>query len=372
MDVAGRIGRVIDHFGEAGCDALLVSDLLNIRYLTGFTGSAARLVLQPGEPGVLVTDGRYEDQAAQELARSGVGARVAVGRSQQAQREVLEEALGHVPRIALEAASVTWADQQGYAQLFVRSELVPTVGLVEERRVVKDEGELARLERAADIAGAALANVFGLLDTEPTEADFALALDSEMRRLGASGPSFETIVAGGPNAGLPHHRPDGRRIREGDLLVLDFGATVDGYHSDMTRTAMLGDPSADQAELLTLVTEAQERGVAAVRHGVAARDVDAACRSFIAAAGWGERFTHGTGHGVGLRIHEAPWVNATSTDILVTGAVVTVEPGVYRGPLGGVRVEDSLVVLADGCRSLTTTPKDLSCLRSPPTSSRTG
>ena len=112
--------------------------------------------------------------------------------------------------------------------------------------------------------------------------------------------------------------------------------------------------------------------MAAVRHGVAARDVDAACRSFIAAAGWGERFTHGTGHGVGLRIHEAPWVNATSTDTLVTGAVVTVEPGVYRGPLGGVRVEDSLVVLADGCRSLTTTPKDLSCLRSPPTSSRTG
>jgi Xaa-Pro aminopeptidase len=372
MATVGRIGRVTDQLGAAGCDALLVSDLLNIRYLTGFTGSAARLVLGPGELAVLVTDGRYEDQAAQELASAGVAARVAVGRSQQAQRDVLEGVLGGVPRIGLEAAHVSWADQQGYAQLFSGSELVPTVGLVEERRVVKDDGELARLQRAADIAGEALAHVFGLLDQEPTEAEFALALDSEMRRLGASGPSFETIVAGGPNAGLPHHRPDGRRIREGDLLVLDFGATVDGYHSDMTRTAMLGDPSADQAELLALVTEAQARGVAAVRDGVAASDVDAVCRSFIAAAGWGERFTHGTGHGVGLRIHEAPWVNATSTDTLVTGAVVTVEPGVYRGPLGGVRVEDSLVVLADGSRSLTTTPKDLSCLRSPPTSSRTG
>ena len=257
MDVAGRIGRVTDHFGEAGCDALLVSDLLNIRYLTGFTGARRGWSLQPGEPAVLVTDGRYEDQAAQELAGAGVEARVAVGRSQQAQRDVLEEVLGRVPRVGLEAATVTWADQQGYAQLFARSELVPTVGLVEERRVVKDEGELARLQRAADIAGEALANVFGLLDDEPTEADFALALDSEMRRLGASGPSFETIVAGGPNAGLPHHRPDGRRIREGDLLVLDFGATVDGYHSDMTRTAMLGEPSAEQAELVALVTEAQ-------------------------------------------------------------------------------------------------------------------
>ena len=163
---------------------------MNIRYLTGFTGSAARLVLQPGEPAVLVTDGRYEDQAAQELAGAGVGARVAVGRSQQAQRDVLEEVLGRVPRVGLEAAHVTWADQQGYAQLFARSELVPTVGLVEERRVVKDDGELARLQRAADIAGEALANVLGLLDDEPTEADFALALDSEMRRLGASGPEL--------------------------------------------------------------------------------------------------------------------------------------------------------------------------------------
>jgi Xaa-Pro aminopeptidase len=135
---------------------------------------------------------------------------------------------------------------------------------------------------------------------------------------------------------------------------------------------MLGDPSAEQAELIELVTAAQALGVAAVRAGVPAREVDAACRTAIADAGLGEHFTHGTGHGIGLRIHEAPWVNATSTDTLVAGAVVTVEPGVYRGSLGGVRVEDSLVVLDDGCRPLTTTPKDLSCLRSPPTTSRTG
>jgi Xaa-Pro aminopeptidase len=271
------------------------------------------------------------------------------------------------PRLGLEAAHVSWADQRAYTELFAIASLEPTEGLVEGLRLVKDDGELARLERACSIASDALASVIGLLDTGPSEAEFALALDSEMRRLGAEGPSFDTIVASGPNAGFPHHRPDGRRIREGDLVVLDFGATLDGYHSDMTRTAVLGEPSAEQAELVALVTEAQARGVAAVAEGVAAVDVDAACRSFIADAGWGERFTHGTGHGIGLRIHEAPWVNATSTDVLAARAVVTVEPGVYRGPLGGVRVEDSVVVLPGGCRPLTTTPKDLACLRSPPT-----
>ncbi len=366
MDVAARIGRVADHLHDTECDALLVTDLVNIRYLTGFTGSAARLVLRR-DGAALVTDGRYEDQAAEELAASGVEASVVVGRSQEVQRDHLARLLQRHRRIGLEAAHVSWADQQSYTQLFQRAQLVATAGLVEGRRLVKDPGELARLQRAADIAGQALAAVFGLLDTEPTEASFALALDSEMRRLGAEGPSFETIVASGPNAGLPHHRPDGRRIGEGDLVVLDFGALVDGYHSDMTRTAMLGDPSPEQADMVELVTAAQAIGVAAVAAGVPATEVDAACRSVIAEAGWGERFTHGTGHGIGLRIHEAPWLNPASADVLVAGAVVTVEPGVYRGPFGGVRVEDSVVVLEGGCRPLTTTPKDLSCLRSPPT-----
>ncbi len=348
----------------AGLSALLVTDLVNIRYLTGFSGSAARLVVRSSDHAVLVTDGRYGDQAAEESHRAGVDLDVAVGRSQQAQRDVLGELLAPHRRVGLEAEHVSWGDQLGYAELLPDAELVATRGIVEGLRLVKDDGEIARLEHAAALASTALANVFDVLDDEPTEAAFALALDTEMRRLGADGPSFDTIVAAGANAGLPHHHPSPRRIREGDLLVLDFGATVDGYHSDMTRTAMLGEPTLEQAELIALVTEAQARGVAAVRAGVRAAEVDAVCRDFITAAGWGERFTHPTGHGIGLRIHEAPWVNATSADVLVEGATVTVEPGVYRGSLGGVRVEDSLLVLPGGCRPLTTTPKDLACLRS--------
>ena len=361
MDVGGRVGRLRTVLGAAGCEALLVTSLTNVRWLTGFSGSAGRVVVLPDEL-VLVTDGRYGDQARLELDAAGVDGRVAEGRNLAAQLDSLVDLVAGVRRLGLEAEHVSWAAQQGYAGAF-GSELVATTGLVEGLRLVKDAGEVARIETAADIASEALAHVLPLLADEPAETEFALALDTEMRRLGAEGPSFETIVAAGPNGGFPHHRPDARRIVEGDLLVVDFGALVDGYHSDMTRTVAVGEPSPERAELLALVTEAEALGVAAVRAGIDAKAVDAACRDYITAAGWGERFTHGTGHGVGLLIHEAPWVNATSTDVLGEGTVVTVEPGVYRGGLGGARVEDTVIVTSDGCRPLTKTPKDLSCLR---------
>jgi Xaa-Pro aminopeptidase len=362
MAVAARAGRLRQALAVADCDALLVTSLTNVRWLTAFTGSAARVVVLPDEL-VLVTDGRYGEQAELELRAAGVDGRVAVGRSQAAQRELLIDAIGGTSRLGLEAEHVSWAAQQGYAQAFERARLVATTGLVEGLRLVKDQGEVARIEAAADIASAALDHVLPLLADEPFETEFALALDTEMRRLGADGPSFDTIVAAGANAGFPHHRPAGRSIVEGDLLVIDFGALVDGYHSDMTRTVCVGDPSPERAELLALVTETEALGVAAVAPGLDAKAIDAVCRDHITAAGWGEQFTHGTGHGVGLLIHEAPWLNTTSTDVIAEGTVLTIEPGVYRGALGGARVEDTVLVTSDGCRPLTKTPKDLTCPR---------
>jgi Xaa-Pro aminopeptidase len=364
--VSGRDDRVRAALSTHGAEALVVSSLTNVRWLTGFTGSAGRAVVLPDEV-VLITDGRYGDQAADQLTTAGAAARVVVGRSAGAQDQLLVDLVRDVGVVGLEAAHVSWADQRRYAQLVPGVELVPTAGVVEGERVVKDPAEVARIEAAAAIASAALAAVYDQLFGEPSERAFALALDTEMRRLGADGPSFDTIVASGPNSALPHHRPGARRIVAGDLVVLDFGALVDGYHSDMTRTAVVGDPTDEQAELLAVVTEAQALGVAAVRAGVAAAEVDLACRERIEAAGWGDQFTHGTGHGVGLLIHEAPWLNAASTEVLAEGSVVTVEPGVYRVPSGGARVEDSVLVTAEGCRPLTPTPKDLSCLRSPRT-----
>jgi Xaa-Pro aminopeptidase len=357
MDVQGRLPRLREHMAEAGCDALLVTHLTNIRYLTGFTGSAGLLLVLPDDA-VFVSDGRYRDQSAEQLAANGVEARIEISATEQ-DGKVAAAAKG-VARVGLEATHVTWSAQRRYAaKVFDGAELVATEGLVERLRLVKDDGEIARIEAACRIADDALAAILPRLKDEPEEREFGLELDTTMRRLGASGPSFETIVASGPNGAKPHARPGERRIREGDLVVLDFGALLDGYHSDMTRTVSIGEPSPTQRRMDEVVRAAQAAGVAAVRPGVSGADVDRVCRDLIADAGWGDAFLHGTGHGVGLDIHEDPRVSSTAAGSLDVGHVVTVEPGVYLPEHGGVRIEDTVVVTADGCRPLTTAPKEL-------------
>jgi Xaa-Pro aminopeptidase len=357
MDVAGRADRLRAALGDAGCDALLVTSLTNIRYLTGFTGSAALLLVRPDRL-TFVTDGRYRVQSADELDTAGVEAEILVGRRDE-QRDLLVRAARAPARLGLEAEHVSWAQQRRLGEeWFAGAELVPTAGLVEDLRLVKDAGEVARIEAACAIADAALAAVRPRLADGPTEAEFALELDSEMRRRGAEGPSFETIVASGPNGARPHHSPTGRTIVAGDLVVIDFGALVDGYHSDMTRRVALGEPDATQRRMLEVVAAAQAAGVAAVRDGVECQAVDEACREIIREAGWGDAFGHGTGHGVGLDIHESPQVSTIPTGSLADGQIVTVEPGVYLSPHGGVRIEDTVVVTSDGCRSLTRAPKE--------------
>jgi Xaa-Pro aminopeptidase len=219
---------------------------------------------------------------------------------------------------------------------------------------------VARIAAAAAIADQAFTVVPTLLEGGATEGEVAAALDAEMRRLGAGAPAFDTIVASGPNGAEPHHHPGGRRVVPGELVVVDFGARVDGYCSDMTRTVRAGAPE-DVAEELrrvaTVVLASQDAGLSAVRDGAAGSEVDRACREVVEAVGWGEYFVHGTGHGVGLDIHEAPSLAKSSADILSTGQVVTVEPGVYVPGLGGARTEDTVVVTDAGCEVLTLTPK---------------
>lgn len=359
MDVVGRVGRVREALGPVA-GGLLVTKPVNVRWLTGFTGSAGS-VLVTADRMLLVTDGRYEAQAAEQVAAAGLAGEVdiAIGLTVAAQTGTLADATSGLHQLALEADHVTWAEQRRLAGVLA-PELAPSEGLVDELRVVKDDGEIARIEAAAAIATEALSTVVDRLWDGPTEAEFGLELDTEMRRLGASGPSFETIVASGPNGAKPHHRPSDRVVGPGDLVVLDFGATVDGYRSDMTRTVCLGEPDDTQARMLSVVTESQAAGVAAVRAGASCRAVDAACREVIAAAGWADAFTHGTGHGVGLEIHEAPRLSAVAPEAatLASRSVVTVEPGVYLAGIGGVRIEDSVVVADDGCRPLTLAPKD--------------
>jgi Xaa-Pro aminopeptidase len=361
LGIGARAGAVRETLarleGEATCDALLLTDLTNVRWLTGFTGSAARAVLLPDEV-VLVTDGRYGDQASAQLSTAGVDGRVLVGLTQSELREHVHQLTTAIGRLGFEAEQLSVAEH-GRLAAALSSVLVPTSGVVESRRRAKDPGEVARIEAACALAGVALADVLAQLATEPTEAEFALALERRMEDLGAEGPSFPTIVASGPNAARPHHRPGSRRVTAGETIVIDFGALVDGYHSDMTRTVILGSRTPVQGEVFEVVRAAQAAGVAAVAAGVPTQDVDRTCRDAIVAAGWGDWFTHGTGHGVGLLIHETPWLSRSVEDVLRPADVVTVEPGVYRGDFGGVRIEDTVVVMIDGSRTLTLTPKDL-------------
>ncbi len=361
MDVAGRMGRLRARLAGASCDALLVTSLINVRYLTGFSGSAGMLLVTH-DGGLLVSDGRYRDQARQQLSDAGVEVTIEIGRPAD-QLAAIDRATKGIGRLGLEADIITWTGQQRLASslqcVSAGGSLVATRGLVEELRIVKDAGELARIELAADIADVGLAQVKERLRDDLSELQFALDLDIEMRRRGADGVSFETIVAAGPNGALPHHAPSDRRIVPGELVVVDFGAEVDGYRSDMTRTLCVGGVAAPELlDVLDAVLVAQRAGVRAIRPGVSGGEVDDACRSSLQGAGYGELFVHGTGHGVGLEIHEAPAVAAGSTDILVEGAVVTVEPGAYISGVGGVRIEDTLVVTATGARALTKSTKD--------------
>ena len=355
MDVAGRSERTRAATAEAGCDALLVTNLVNVRYLTGFTGSAGVAWLGADEL-LLVTDRRYDQQAEAETKQARVDVRIEI--TNDAPKEILAAAAAGVSRIGLEASSVSWADQRQYAE-WLGAELVPTTGVVEQSRRTKDDGEIDRMATAAAIADAALAEIRPMLAECPTENDVALALDTAIRRLGAEKSAFTTIVAAGPNAALPHIRPTDRPIGLGELVIVDMGAVVDGYRSDMTRTMAVGAPDPEAARVFETVRDAQQLGVAQVVPGSPISAVDNACRRRIDDAGWGDAFVHGTGHGVGLDIHEEPWVRGTATELLEVGQVITVEPGVYLPEFCGARVEDTVVVTEEGAQRLTHSPKTL-------------
>jgi Xaa-Pro aminopeptidase len=363
LTVTGRLDRVRAAFDEHEIDALVVTTLANVRYLTGFAGSAGVLSVTR-DAALLTTDGRYRTQSAEQVEKSGAAPQVEIVIGPMAeQRWAAQTLLGGASapaRIGLEADHVSWTAQRMWGELLGADRLVATSNAVEAQREVKDAAEIARMERAAAIADAALFDTLPLMGQGVTEEHFALELDTAMRRHGAESTAFETIVASGENSAKPHHHPGVRRIAPGDPVVVDFGATFEGYRSDMTRTFCVNeDPEGELARIFEVVRTSQAAGVQAVRPGVGVKEVDDVCRRIIADAGWADRFEHGTGHGVGLDIHEAPTVSQLGTAILAPGFVVTVEPGVYVPGHGGVRVEDTLVVTEDGARALTRFTKDI-------------
>ena len=355
-----RLHALRQEIAQTDCDAVVVTSLINARWLTGFTGSNATVVVTP-DFAVLVTDGRYQTQGRNELDAAGSDVELLVAAN--GTEAELASLLGSFGRVGLEAANISWERKNQIAKVLPSTDLVPLASTIEKLRQVKDEHELQCLELAASIADQALAETYPLLAplSSITESQFARELEAAMTRLGSEEPSFDTIVAAGPNSALPHHRPGDRLIEAGDLVVIDFGAKIDGYGSDMTRTVLAGAgaPTTQQSHLYESVAAAQQAGVESVRDGVSELSIDQACRSVLEAADLAEYFIHGTGHGLGLEIHEQPIISKRSTGTLRAGLVVTVEPGAYIAGFGGVRVEDSVVVTPDGCRPITHSPKGL-------------
>ncbi|KRO47011.1 MAG: hypothetical protein ABR75_07285, partial [Acidimicrobiia bacterium BACL6 MAG-120924-bin43] len=359
--VTDRLQRVLEIAQDSyGVNALVVLSMDNIRWLTGFTGSTALLLIKDNDS-ILIVDGRYTQQAIDQIHMSGASARVVEARTQSLQIGQLSRELEGSNICGFDSSDVTVLNfEMIVAQ--IPCAFVAVNGVVQQLRRVKTDAEIARMQLASRATDMALAEVQLMLEDassfEISERDVRDELEYKMRRFGADGPSYETIVATGVNSVKPHHRPTGTIIREGDSVVIDVGGLVDGYHSDMTRTFLIGEVSSELAAIHDLVLYAQREGVLAVRPGVSGASIDEVCRSIIKQAGYGPDFVHGTGHGVGLQIHEMPWVRTDFIEPLQCGEVVTVEPGVYRVGVGGVRIEDLILVTATSSRTLTLSQKE--------------
>jgi Xaa-Pro aminopeptidase len=350
-----RAERLVAELDGAGVELMLVSNLVNVRYLTGYTGSNG-LAVVGAQTRVFLTDFRYTEQAEQEVYPEFERITIA--------QDLVSEAVEHLPegtlRVGYESETVTVDGLERMRKHFPeRVELVAVKGLVERMRVVKDEQEVELIAAAQRLADDAFEGLLAGGIEGRTERELALALEHDMRLRGAEAPSFDSIIAGGAHGALPHARPRDVKIEKGQLVVIDWGARYNGYCSDCTRTVAVGEPGPEAREAYELVLGAQQVGLDEVRAGGDCRQIDKAVRDIIYGAGHEGHYGHGLGHGVGIEIHEAPTLSFRSEDTLQAGTVVTVEPGVYLPGKFGIRIEDLVVVTQDGVRILTSIPKGL-------------
>ena len=342
---------------EKDLDAILISTPENRRYLSGFTGSAGYLVVSR-ERAVLATDFRYTEQAGNQSPDFQV---IQVGTGWAWLLELLKD--GDIRKIGFESQHMTVAAYRQVSHSLrdlppaEKPSLIATSGILEGLRTLKDQEELALLQRAIDVADEAMEGVAPTIRPGETEREVAWRLEKRMRELGADSLSFDTIVAAGPNGAMPHHRPSDKPIESGEPVVIDMGAKVGGYCSDITRTVCVGEPDETFRRVYDTVLGAQLTAIATLRAGISGGDADDLSRVVIAEAGYGENFGHSLGHGVGLMVHEYPRVGPKSTHALEEGMVFTVEPGIYLSGWGGVRIEDMVLLESGGAKVLTKASK---------------
>jgi Xaa-Pro aminopeptidase len=361
-DWAGRLQRVQAALETLGLQALVVSSGINITYLTGFVGTAGLLLLTRDDVRLLL-DGRYESLAREGIAAGRV-APVTIGRVEGRYDQALGQTVEWLAprRIGFEAAHVTVATLRAWRRAALSPEWVPTDNVVEALRLVKDDYEIGVLTRGGALISEVAAALPRLVEPGVSEREIADRIDRAMREAGFSRPAFDTIVASGPNSAHPHARPGDRRLVPGDLVVLDFGGVLDGYCVDLTRMAAVGTISSEARALFDAVSAAHDAAVKSVTPGIETWQVDRAARAVLDARGLGDAFLHSTGHGLGLEVHEAPRVGRPDPEApakLETGMVFTIEPGAYLEAVGGVRVEDDVLVTDRGAVLLTTAPREL-------------
>ncbi len=354
MDYARRQDAIAQELERRRLDAFLVTHLPNVRYLCGFTGSAG-ILAWAGERWRLFTDGRYTEQARAEVQE----AQVVVGKAAPQVLAARWVAGSGARSCGVEAEYLTLAARASWRKLMPRPRLGETSGLVMRLRMVKEPGELRRLREAVRLGDRLFRTAAGAIRPGVRETEVAARLEYAARRAGADAMAFDTIVAGGARSALPHGRASSQTVPNTGFVIIDFGVILAGYCSDMSRTIYVGKPTAEARRVYRVVREAQQAAVAAVRAGVTAGEVDRAARGVLRRARLGKFFTHSTGHGVGLEIHEPPRLGSGQGEVLQPGMVVTIEPGVYLPGRGGVRIEDMVAVTETGCEVLTSTTKEL-------------
>ncbi|KAF0219020.1 MAG: Xaa-Pro [Geobacteraceae bacterium] len=342
--------RCLERFGV---DAIVFVNLINIRYLAGFTGSDGVLVLGKNE-GWFLTDSRYTAQAALEVTEFKT---IEYRGKLEGVSSLLKEA--RTGKIGFEAEHTTVSLFRALSEALPGMELVPIGVELDELRIIKSPGEIGLLAKCAEIASNSLLGILDKIKPGAVERDLALALEFAMKSAGADEKSFDFIVASGARGALPHGRASDKEIQAGELVTFDFGAVYRGYHSDETVTVAVGEPDSRQRDIYGIVKEAHDRAVEAVRPGISLKELDDLARRFIEEKGYGQYFGHGLGHGVGLEVHEKPVVSFKSDGVVEEGMVFTIEPGIYIPDWGGVRIEDTVVVTTDGCMLLTKVPKQL-------------
>ncbi|MBQ8228868.1 MAG: aminopeptidase P family protein [Clostridia bacterium] len=342
------------------CDGILITSEENRRYFTGFHASNGILIVTHNDA-LFLTDSRYIEAAQNKITLCPVMEMKKIKEQIPEIFKLLKLNKKLFPKLLVESDKLKVSDLKYFRQIF-KPAMLSTVGgdkIINSLREIKTKTELDLIIKAQRIAEKAFENVLNFIRPGVSEKDIALELDFYMLKNGAESLSFETIAVSGKKSSMPHGVPDGKLIEKGDFITMDFGAVVDGYHSDMTRTVCVGEPSDKQREIYNIVLSAQENALKTIKAGITAKDADSAARDIIKEAGYGEFYRHATGHGVGVEIHEGPVVAGNPKIILREGNVVTVEPGIYIPDEFGVRIEDMVYVTADGCINLTESPKNL-------------